>query len=181
MGQRYPILGGLYQDFLATPYSFQQVEASETQCLEGSSWHARTNRWEGRIDNHSRTLSKDGQRKLACDPALDREQLPHFLLLPLVENALKYGRATSPDRVGFRLAARRGGDGALVLEVANTGEWVEPTAVKNIPSLGIGLDNLRERLARYYPRSHELVISHAKGWVTVTLHLTANRLETRGG
>lgn len=109
--------------------------------------------------------------EIACDDALAAEQLPHFLLLPLVENALKYGRATSPDRVGLRLGARRAADGALVLEVANTGEWIEPTAKKSVASLGIGLDNLRERLVRYYPRAHRFAITHAAGWVTVTLHI----------
>ncbi len=109
--------------------------------------------------------------EISADPALDRERLPHFLLLPLVENALKYGRATSPDRVGLRLAARRDRDGALVLEVANTGEWVEPAEKKRVASLGIGLDNLRERLARYYPRSHTFAVAHANGWVTATLRI----------
>ncbi|MBI5766754.1 MAG: histidine kinase [Verrucomicrobia bacterium] len=118
---------------------------------------------------------------LACHPTLDGERVPHFLLLPLVENALKYGRATSPDRVGLRLAARRDGDGAVVLEVANTGEWVEPAAPKTVSSFGIGLDNLRERLARHYPRAHRMEIAHASGWVTVTLRLTAHREETRDG
>jgi len=140
---------------------------------------------------------------IACDPALEGERLPHFLLLPLVENALKYGRATSPDRVGLRLAARReAGSGTasrskapdssstegtesrsatghvLILEVSNTGTWIEPTSKKHASSLGIGLDNLRQRLTRYYPRSHELTVSHADGWVTVTLRLSARYQET---
>ena len=109
--------------------------------------------------------------EIACDPVLDGERLPYFLLLPLVENALKYGRATSLDRVGLRLATSRGSDGALVLEVANTGEWIEPAAKRTVSSLGIGLDNLRERLVRHYPRSHQLAITHADGWVTVVLRI----------
>ncbi len=109
--------------------------------------------------------------EFACEPALDPEPLPYFLLLPLVENALKYGRATSPDRVGLRLSARRGDDEALVLEVGNSGQWVEPDARKSVSSLGIGLENLRERLARHYPDLHRLEISHTGGWVTVTLRL----------
>ena len=108
---------------------------------------------------------------ITCDPALENERLPYFLLLPLLENALKYGRATSPDRVGIRLATRREKNGALTLEVSNTGEWIEPSATKTVASLGIGLDNLRERLLRYYPHSHELTLAHADGWVTVTLQL----------
>jgi hypothetical protein len=110
---------------------------------------------------------------IACDPELNRERLPYFLLLPLVENALKYGRATSVDRVGIRIAARREATkGALVIEVANTGEWIEPTAPKRVSTLGIGLENLRERLTRYYPHAHSFSFSHSDGWVTAMLVLT---------
>ncbi len=109
--------------------------------------------------------------EIDSDPALAGEQLPHFLLLPLVENALKYGRATSPDRVGLRLTAARAADGALVFTVANTGEWIEPATKRTVSTLGIGLENLRERLARHYPRTHHLDFSHANGWVTVILRI----------
>ena len=40
-----------------------------------------------------------------------------------------------------------------------------------VPSLGIGLENVRERLRRYYPQAHELVTQTADGWVTVTLRI----------
>lgn len=109
--------------------------------------------------------------QLDCEPALEDTPLPHFLLLPLVENALKYGRATSPDRIEVRITARAAPDQGLVLEVANTGEWVAPETKGTVASLGIGLDNLRERLARHYPRSHALEITPSAGWVTVTLRL----------
>lgn len=104
---------------------------------------------------------------------LAQERLPHFLLLPLVENALKYGCATSADRVGVRLEARREADGVLTLVVANTGTWVTPEDRAAVPSLGIGLENVRERLRRYYPQEHEFVVRAAEGWVTVTLRIWA--------
>ncbi len=110
---------------------------------------------------------------LRHDSALDAERLPYFLLLPLVENALKYGRATSPDHVGLRLVTRRGVAGGLEIEVANTGEWVEPTARKSVATLGIGLENLRQRLARYYPRAHRFEFAAAAGWVVARLQLSA--------
>lgn len=109
--------------------------------------------------------------QLDCEPAIEETPLPHFLLLPLVENALKYGRATSPDRIEVRVTARSAPEQGLVLEVANTGEWVAPETKGSIASLGIGLDNLRERLARHYPGSHALEITPGAGWVTVTLRL----------
>lgn len=112
--------------------------------------------------------------QIECAPELAGEPLPHFLLLPLVENALKYGHATSVDRVGIRITARREAGGALVFEVANTGEWVEAgKGGKAVSSLGIGLENLRERLCRYYPRRHELGIFPGTGWVTVSLRIVA--------
>ena len=107
------------------------------------------------------------------DPAIEAEALPHFLLLPLLENALKYGRATSPDRVGLRLVARRAEEHAgILVEIANTGTWVEPAAPHSVSTLGIGLGNVRERLARYYARTHRLGIAERDGWVVVTLELS---------
>jgi hypothetical protein len=109
-----------------------------------------------------------------CDPALAGTALPHFLLLPLVENALKYGRATSPDRVGIRLAvARDPADGALVITVANTGTWVESAVPRGIATLGIGLENIRSRLEHHYPRAHTFAIDARDGWVVVRLRLHA--------
>ncbi len=108
---------------------------------------------------------------LCHDSALDRERLPYFLLLPLVENALKYGQATSPERVGLRLVTRRADSGGLLIEIANTGEWIEPTAQKSVVTLGIGLENLRQRLARIYRHSYRLDFTTADGWVVARLRL----------
>ena len=109
--------------------------------------------------------------ELIADPALEHERLPQFLLLPLVENALKYGRATSPDRVGLSVSALREPDGTLLVAIANTGEWIEPGHPRDVASLGIGLDNLRARLARHYPGRHEFLTVPSAGWVTVRLRL----------
>ena len=98
-------------------------------------------------------------------------KIPSLLLLPLVENALKYGQATSRDRLRVRLAARREPGGAVLIEVANTGHWVAPTERGVVPSLGIGHENLRQRLQRYYPGAHEFTTVAADGWVTVRLVL----------
>jgi ligand-binding sensor domain-containing protein len=107
-----------------------------------------------------------------CDPSLHALRLPPFLLLPLVENAVKYGSATSKDRVSIRLAFRRGADGGVLIEVANSGVWIAPdTTERPVPSLGIGLENLRQRLARYFPGKHEFTTEPTDGWVVVRLRL----------
>lgn len=112
-----------------------------------------------------------------ADEAARAVPLPPFLLLPLVENAIKYGGATSPDRLALRLVARIEGP-ALVIEIANTGTWVAPaeertpdTLPADLVSTGIGLANLRQRLARYYPDAHEFTTEAKDGWVIARLIL----------
>jgi ligand-binding sensor domain-containing protein len=113
------------------------------------------------------------------DPALDAVPLPRLLLLPLVENALKYGQATSVDSLGLKISARRlpgeaagdPGTGTIVFEIANTGTWVERGSRPGIPSTGIGHDNLRERLRRHYPDAHAFSHAADDGWVVVRLEL----------
>ncbi len=133
-------------------------------------------------------------------PAAATQLIPPFLLLPLVENALKHGRQSSPGVMSLRLSARVGGSGtayrseatpathadgtgsrsatgdALLLEVANTGAWLEP-GQSIAPSTGIGLENLRQRLKRYYPGAHELTTTAQEGWVVVQLRLTQTAVD----
>ncbi|HVU23273.1 MAG TPA: histidine kinase [Opitutus sp.] len=114
----------------------------------------------------------------ADPPALDR-LLPPFLLLPLVENAIKYGSHTSPGLLELRLTVAAHGDDGLAIEVANTGAWLERDAAGSAPpgnggapvSTGIGLENIRRRLARLYPDAHSLAIAARDGWVRVRLAL----------
>ena len=106
------------------------------------------------------------------DASLDTEPLPRLLLLPLVENALKYGQATSPDTLALRITARRTPEGML-FEIANTGEWVERGSRHGLPSMGIGHENLVERLLRHYPGTHNFTHGSKDGWVTVRLTLAS--------
>lgn len=116
------------------------------------------------------------QVEFAVAPEVGSVRLPPFLLLPLVENAIKYGSRTSPEVLRLRIDARLTG-GAFVIEVANTGRWLEPDRARP-ESTGIGLENLRQRLRRYYPDAHAFTISARDGWVTARLELT--ELEPRG-
>lgn len=110
--------------------------------------------------------------EIEADRSADFLRLPPFLLLPLVENAVKYGAASSPEQLRIRLTVRRGPGDQLHIEVANTGAWLPPGA-HSAPSHGIGLENLRQRLLRYYPGAHEFTTHAADGWVVMRLHLLA--------
>ncbi len=96
--------------------------------------------------------------------------IPPFLLLPLVENALKHGRQSTAGVLKLRLSAGIQDQDTLVLEVANTGTWLAP-GESTAPSTGIGLENLRQRLRRYYPGTHELKTAETDGWVSVRLRI----------
>lgn len=107
------------------------------------------------------------QLEFAVAPAVAELRLPPFLLLPLVENAIKYGSRTSPDVLRLRIAACRAGE-VLHIEIANTGRWLAPDPTRP-ESTGIGLENLRQRLRRYYPDAHAFTTEAADGWVTARL------------
>lgn len=103
-------------------------------------------------------------------------RLPPFLLLPLVENAVKYGHRTTREVLHLKISARRA-DGVLHLEIANSGAWVPPNSLRP-NSTGIGLENLRQRLRRYYPQAHEFTTEEKDGFVTARLRLVEAGLKT---
>lgn len=105
-------------------------------------------------------------------PELGDCPIPPLLLQPLVENALKHGAGTCEGPLEVRVSARRetGPTGsALLIEVANTGAWVEPA---NQPRrrAAIGLANVRERLARLGPPGR-LDLEPRSGWVIARLSI----------
>ncbi len=111
---------------------------------------------------------------IEVDPAALDVSLPPFLLLPLVENAIKYGGQTSPDKLGLRLEFRADQQGTLSIRISNTGRWIPPETTGNtIDSGHIGLDNLRQRLRRHYPDAHEFTTQEENGWVVARLILKA--------
>lgn len=82
---------------------------------------------------------------IQCPPALADAPVPAFLLQPLVENAVKYGVARSRDPVTVRIAAKAA-DGRVVIDVSDDAAATGKAA----PGFGIGLANIRERLANRY-------------------------------
>jgi len=110
-------------------------------------------------------------------PAAETYQLPSFLLHPLIENALKYGMQTSASPLKIGLAAQVR-NGTLHLEVSNTGSWVSPSENGNdIPSangIGIGLQNVRQRLQQLFPGKSRFEIRASEGWVRAIIEIEQN-------
>lgn len=107
-------------------------------------------------------------------PAAETYQLPSFLLHPLIENALKYGMQTSASPLKIGLAAQVR-NGTLHLEVSNTGSWVSPAENGNdIPGangMGIGLQNVRQRLQQLFPGKSRFEIRASEGWVRAIIEI----------
>jgi hypothetical protein len=119
--------------------------------------------------------------KVEVDPAALRCEVPAFLLNPLVENALKHG---APGAGGvplvLRVEARLVEPDRLRLVVENTGRWASgrTTArdgseeVDDLPG-GVGLANVRARLAALHPAEHRIEVEEADGRVRVLVELPA--------
>lgn len=105
---------------------------------------------------------------IAADEAARAAAVPTALVLPLLENAIKYGQATSPLPLRLHISARLDPD-SLVIEVANSGTWVEKG---DLSGEGIGLANLNRRLELFYPglaRLDRLPVSAGEVRLRITL------------
>lgn len=111
------------------------------------------------------------ETQLDIDPPSESCQLPQNLLLPLLENAIKYGGRTSADVLKVRIVTKLTA-GELTCIIANTGEWVKPDTNPFTDATQIGLQNLRQRLRRHYQDKASLTHDDStKGWVIVRITL----------
>jgi signal transduction histidine kinase len=79
-------------------------------------------------------------------------RLPSLLLQPLIENAIKYAVTPSENGADIWLTAVREGQ-AVRIEVADNGNG-DGVDIAASPSTGVGLANIRDRLAQAYGGSH---------------------------
>ena len=108
------------------------------------------------------------------EEAAGRRVVPSFLVLPLVENAVKHGPYTSPTPLCIELTGTVT-DETLVVEVANTGHWRESEA--SADGTGTGLDNVRRRLEAQHPDRHRLTVREDDGWVRVRIEIDTEALD----
>ncbi|WP_395707499.1 sensor histidine kinase, partial [Casimicrobium huifangae] len=92
---------------------------------------------------------------LELPQALAGEPVPPAMLISLVENAIKHGLEPALDGGSLRLGAQLDGD-TLRIAVADSG--VGLAAATGNASDGVGLSNIRERLAAIYGEAATLSV-----------------------
>ena len=91
------------------------------------------------------------------DPAAEKARLPSLLLQPLVENAIKYAVTPKEDGAEIRVSAARAGD-RVVIGVNDTGPGLQATRQRPSLSTGVGITNIKERLAQAYGPDHRFQV-----------------------
>ena len=92
------------------------------------------------------------------DPAVAKARLPSLLLQPLVENAIKYAVTPREEGADIDVQARLIG-GRVHIVVSDTGGGLIEGALRPNDSTGVGLANIRERLAQAYGEDQSIQIN----------------------
>lgn len=90
------------------------------------------------------------QYNINIQEGIEHENIPHFLLQPLVENAIKYGYNKKTDKVSVNIHIAKQND-SLSIKIFDKGEPFKETMAK-----GYGLKSVSKRLKLLYPDQHEL-------------------------
>lgn len=96
--------------------------------------------------------------------------IPPLLLITFIENAFKHV-SRSLSETGYINILAEQQEGQLYLEVVNSKSIKHPQQNKNAVTSGIGLKNIKERLALLYPKKHNLSIDETKEHYRVQLYI----------
>ncbi|HEX8352503.1 MAG TPA: histidine kinase [Pyrinomonadaceae bacterium] len=95
------------------------------------------------------------------EPSTLGAQVPHLILQPVIENAIRHGVAPRAAPGHVEVTARRV-DGTLRLSVRDDGPGLGPEGWRG-ESAGVGLLNVRSRLARLYGSAYDFQVADAPG------------------
>ncbi|HEX8301648.1 sensor histidine kinase [Sphingomonas sp.] len=90
------------------------------------------------------------------DPRVAKARLPSLLLQPLVENAIKYAVTPQEEGADITVTARLAGE-RVQIAVSDTGPGLIERQPRPTLSTGVGLANIRERLAQSFGADHRFV------------------------
>src|SRR6185437_8950233 len=104
--------------------------------------------------------------------------VPHMLLQPLVENAIKHGVEAHSNAGKVQITARRDGD-TLRLSIQDDGPGYRAPSPRR--GAGIGIANVKSRLFQIYNHEQSFAVAEASGGGTiVTISIPFMRIDDRG-
>lgn len=95
------------------------------------------------------------------DPKLYQLKIPFFIILPLVENAIKYGLETSKMPLNIKIYAKA--NSHLEISVHNTGRIIKNN--ENIEGTKTGIENTKKRLSLHFPDNFSFKLYEQDSWV----------------
>jgi LytS/YehU family sensor histidine kinase len=105
------------------------------------------------------------------DPRVSDALLPSLLLQPVIENAVKYAVTPSEEGADIVLTAHLVGQNVRIT-VSDSGGGLNPDMSVPTISTGVGLANIRDRLAQAYGDRHRFETRNAPGGgFTVTIDI----------
>ncbi|WP_321469958.1 histidine kinase [uncultured Paludibaculum sp.] len=114
--------------------------------------------------------------EVAAAPDVLDAAVPHMILQPIVENAIRHGIGRSSDAGRIQISACLV-NGLLELKVKNDGPGLAPAGASQ--TSGIGLTNTRARLEQLYGSAAYLSVRNAAdGGVEATIVLPCRAIET---
>jgi Histidine kinase len=111
-------------------------------------------------------LPENAQLDLTVDGIAEGKKIVPLLLIPIIENAFKYGVNPEEDtkiRITIQIE-----DDMLKLHVVNRKVFVKK---ENVEQTGIGLSTTRQRLKMLYPGKHTLTITDNMDDFSISLHI----------
>jgi len=95
------------------------------------------------------------------DQKVNNLKIPFFIILPLVENAVKFGLQTSKIPLAIKICTKVNSN--LEISVSNSGRIVEN--IKKTDGTNTGIENTRKRLELYYPDNYSFRLFEDDNWV----------------
>lgn len=111
------------------------------------------------------------------DPRVSEARLPSLLLQPIIENAIKYAVTPAEEGADIILTAHLVGQNVRIT-VSDSGGGLNPDMSVPTTSTGVGLANIRDRLAQAYGDRHRFETRNAPSGgfiVTIEIPLIAAR------
>jgi two-component sensor histidine kinase len=116
--------------------------------------------------------------EMNIDPETLSARVPHLILQPLVENAVRHGIAPRVEPGKVTISAKKGASDSLELEIRDDGLGIERSNHAS-ERKGVGLSNIQSRLEQLYGDAQRFELdAHPQGGAVVRIRLPLRRTES---